>query len=205
MRVCIYLSKMRVYFRTCIPIYRYVYTMYRYLRTCVHIYTYIYIYIYTCIYRRCACISEHVYPYIHIQIFMYTFIYTKNGPHLHTCHGSFMCVSWHIHVCVIVQTCACHDSSICVTWLIHMCDMTHSYVWHDWFICVTWLIYMCDMTYLYLCHDVCTGCAFSQLWIWLYEYENATHVLQWQLRYGVARVSRIDSVSFIGLFCKRNL
>ena len=43
-------------------------------------------------------------------------------------------------------------SFICVTWLIHMCDMTHSYVWHDSFICVTWLVHMCDMTHSYVWH-----------------------------------------------------
>jgi len=41
-----------------------------------------------------------------------------------------------------------HGSFICVTWLIHMCDMAYSYVRHDCFICVTWLIHMCDMTHV---------------------------------------------------------
>ena len=84
-----------------------------------------------------------------------------------TCHDSFVCVPWLIHMCDMTHSYVrhdsfmCdmthshvrHDSFICATWLIHMCDMTYLCLWHDSFICVTWLIHMCDMTHSYVWHD----------------------------------------------------
>jgi len=54
------------------------------------------------------------------------------------------------HVSMFMCTgCVCshagHGSFIWVTWLMHMCDMTHSYEWQNSFICVTKLIHMSDM------------------------------------------------------------
>jgi len=40
-----------------------------------------------------------------------------------------------IHGCI-----GTHGSFICVTWHIHMCDMTLPHVWQDSFVCVTWHI-----------------------------------------------------------------
>jgi len=89
----------------------------------------------------------------------------------HSCvwHGSFLCLTWLIHVCDMTHSyvwhdsfCVWHDSLICLTWLIHVCDMTHSYVWthscvwHDSFICVTWLIHLCDITHPFVWHDSLT-------------------------------------------------
>jgi len=97
----------------------------------------------------------------------------------HSCvwHGSFLCVTWLIHICDVtlsyvwrvswpsrVEAFACvtqricatwlilmwHDSFECVTWLILMCDMTHSHVWHDLTISVTGLFHICDMPHDYV-------------------------------------------------------
>ena len=53
--------------------------------------------------------------------------------HLYVWHGTFICVTWHIHMCGMIS-----------------CAMTHSYVWCDLFFDVTWLIYMRDVTHLYI-------------------------------------------------------
>jgi len=51
--------------------------------------------------------------------------------HSYVCHDSFICVPWFIHMCAMTHSYVCHDSFICVPWFIHMCAMTHSYVCHD--------------------------------------------------------------------------
>ena len=65
--------------------------------------------------------------------------------------------------------------------LYYMCDMTHSHVWHDSFRCVTWRIHMWDMTHS---HDLWYIC-------------NVWCIRQASLLQNI--------VSFIGLFCKRDL
>ena len=90
----------------------------------------------------------------------YTFTFTQCGG-----HGNGL-----LHIYDMIYSCVWHGSFMCVTWLIHVIDMTHlyaftcvtwvqtmwgrwkwttSYIRHDWFKCVTWLIYVCDMTHLY--------------------------------------------------------
>jgi len=73
-------------------------------------------------------------------------------------HGSFICVSWLIHLCDMTLSYMWHDSFICLTWLIHMRAMTHSFVWHDSFIHVAWLIYVQ--------HPTETTCAWHDSSIW---------------------------------------
>ena len=98
---------------------------------------------------------------------------TWDLTHMYVRHGTFICVTWLIHMCDMTHSNVWHDPFTCVTWLIHMCDMTHSYVWHDSFTCVTWPIDTCDMTHWYLRHDsfVCATwlihmCAMTHLFMW---------------------------------------
>jgi len=89
--------------------------------------------------------------------------------HSYVWHGSFICVTWLVHMCDmarlyvygLTRSYVRHDAFICVAWLIHKdvakvlpwdapaaparCDMTRSCVWHDSFICVTWLLHVCYM------------------------------------------------------------
>jgi len=120
-------------------------------------------------------------------------------------HDLFICMTWRVHMCDMTDSYAWYDSRICGTWLIHMCDMlthmcatTRSCVWHDPFTCLTWPI-------ICVWHDslICV------IWRFHMFVSLALHYC-----YGVARVSRIklyyrsllqNIVSFIGLFCKRDL
>jgi hypothetical protein len=95
-------------------------------------------------------------------------------PNSYTCDMtlSYVCVTWHIHMCDRTHSYVWQDTFICVTGHIHMCDMTHSYVWQDTFICVTgliicvpWHIHMRDKTLScvtwikYVCDMICS-------WVW---------------------------------------
>ena len=65
--------------------------------------------------------------------------------------GSFVCVTWCIHMrVVVIRSYVCHDSFVCVTWLICTRDMTPPYVCCESFVCVTRRIHMCDVTHSYV-------------------------------------------------------
>ena len=68
-------------------------------------------------------------------------------------HGSFICMTWLIHVIHMNDEYVGHDSFFCGTWLIHMYDMTHSCHTYEWRIRGTWLILLWDMTHSYVWHD----------------------------------------------------
>jgi len=53
------------------------------------------------------------------------------------------------HVC-LTHSYVWRGSFICVTYLLHVRDMMCSYVWHNSFAGVTWLNHMCDMTQSYV-------------------------------------------------------
>ena len=62
--------------------------------------------------------------------------------HSRVCHGSFTCVSWLIHMCVMARSHVCHGSFTCVSWLTHMCVMAHLHVCHGSFTCVSYHVWM---------------------------------------------------------------
>jgi len=104
--------------------------------------------------------------------------YVKRRTHLcdtpsHVWHGSFIFVTWLIHMRDMTHPYVWHDSFIYVTWLTHMCDMTHSYVRHDAFICVTWLILVRDKTHRYVWRDAFIGVT------WLIHRNDMTRSYVW--------------------------
>jgi len=148
--------------------------------------------------------------------------------HSYARHDSFMYatwltytetfVGWLIHMWDMSHSYVRHDSFICEKWLIHIRDTTHLYQWFesftcvyasqegvllpprpswdDSFICETWLIHICDMTHLYQWHEsfICVyasqeGVLLPSRPVW---HENYRSLLQ-------------NIVSFIGLFCQRDL
>jgi len=54
-------------------------------------------------------------------------------------HGTFTCVTWHIHMCDMTPSHVGHDFFIWGTNWIHICDIAHSYVHHDSFTRGPWL------------------------------------------------------------------
>jgi len=181
-----------------------------------------------CTHILCVCISVcvgvrvcipliHTYTYTYICKYMYMHMYIYQHPHdrpqqaksspVHPIPATWLTHSWDL-------------TDSCGTWLIFMCDMTHSYArsprihpiparatWltHTWdmtYSCGTWLILMCDMTHSYVKLSLTRALAKS-----LPHIRDMTH----PYAYGVATISRLLRsllqiiVSFIGLFCKRDL
>jgi len=99
-------------------------------------------------------------------------IHMCDMTHSHVWHDSFTYVTWPIRMCGTTHSYVWHDSSICVTWLIHMCDVAHSHMWHGSFICVTWLIHVCDMTHSYvtwlihMCDMTLHMCDMTHSYVW---------------------------------------
>jgi len=83
----------------------------------------------------------------------------------HVGHGSFIWVTWLIHICNMTHSYVRRGASLCVTWLIHVCnsftrctcEWVMSHVRHNSFIRArvtwTWLIHMCDIIHPHERHD----------------------------------------------------
>jgi len=150
-----------------------------------------------------------------------------NLTHSHAWHDPFICVTWVIHACDIIQSHAVHDWFICVTWHICICDMTHLYAWHDsltyvtrliymqytthshaWhdsFQCVTWLIHMCDMTYSGVTHTPATPAAQSKFDWWKFSNVSFRVILYRKLvSSGLSRKSTY-SVCLLSYYCWHQL
>jgi len=69
--------------------------------------------------------------------------------HSYVSRDSFICVTWHIHVCDMIHSHVLHDKFTCVTWLstrttiLQIFNCTHSYEWQVY----VYIIQMCD-TYM---------------------------------------------------------
>jgi len=106
-------------------------------------------------------------------------------------HGSFILVTWLIHIYDVSYSYVWRDSFIDLMWLIHMFeliwlihtrDKTHPYTWnylfkfhttplyawHDLSICVTWLIHTCAMIHSHMCRDSYANhmCDLTHLHVW---------------------------------------
>jgi len=139
----------------------------------------------------CHCL--HIYICGYICVYMYTpsvaYVYEISllsfpSRCLYVWHGSFIYVTWRIHmchrrhsnvcyICDIAHSCVWYGSFTCVAWSIHMCAMTHVYVWHDSSIRLIWLIHMCAITDTYVWQNsfICVTwlihmCAIAHLYVW---------------------------------------
>jgi len=149
--------------------------------------------------------------------------------HSYVWHDLFICVTWLIHICDMTHSYVSQDWFICVTWLnsfvcvtwpMRMCDMfSFIYVYvtcsSSWYVYVTYIIHICDIyvTYSwYVYVFVICICHIYHSYMWhvlihicdmitfLFITRNDVTCVTWSRRSLLQH-----SVSFIGLFCKRDL
>jgi len=101
--------------------------------------------------------------------------------HSYVWRGTFIRVTWHIHVCELIHSYVWHDTFICITWHIHMCYVAHAYVWHDTFLCTTRHIHMCELTdsYVYMTHSYVRHDIFICV-NWRIHMYDMTHSYMWR-------------------------
>jgi len=193
--VCIYKHKyMYIHIYICV---------YIHMCTCIYIYIYIHVYIYTYMYIY-TYTTAHLNIYRYINIYIYTYItahlcwhfeqtirgapprsaslcllYMARPIYIYMWHGSFICVTWLIHMWLVHMWDMTHHTSVCLLnmarpiYMWNLWDMTHSCVWNnaftrDSFICVIrlihiWLIHMRDMTH----HEsLCLLCKTWPIYMW---------------------------------------